>query len=72
MATTIQITERLQRELLRRKLYDGEAYEDVIWDLVEDDQELSEETKKELAHARAEIKAGRVHTLSQVRKKLGL
>jgi len=72
MATSIQISEKLQRELVKMKLYDKETYEDVIWDLIENVQELSEETKREIAEAREEIKEGRVHTLADVRKELGL
>ena len=72
MATSIQISEKLQRELVKRKLFDKETYEDVIWDLIENARELSEETKREIAEAREEIKEGRVHTLADVRKELGL
>lgn len=72
MATSIQISEKLQKELVKRKTFDKETYEEVIWDLVEDSQELSEQTKKEIAQARAEIKAGRTHTLADVKKELGL
>ena len=72
MATSIQISEKLQKELVKRKFFDKETYEEVIWDLIEDTQELSEETKKELAEARAEIKAGKYHTLAEVKKELGL
>lgn len=72
MATTIQITETLQKELSQKKLYENETYEGVIWDLIEDSEELSEETKKEIELARKEIKAGKVHPLSEVKKKLGL
>ena len=72
MATTIQISEDLQTELSKRKLFGRETYEEVIWDLVEDTQELNEETKKEIAEARAEIQQGKYHTLEQVKKKLGL
>lgn len=72
MATTIQISEKLQGELNKRKISDRETYEDVIWDAMEDTMELSEETKKEIEHARAEIKAGKFHTLSEAKKKLGL
>jgi F0F1-type ATP synthase membrane subunit b/b' len=39
---------------------------------VEDSQELSEQTKREIAQARAEIEAGKSHTLAQVKKELGL
>ncbi|MCG2735252.1 MAG: hypothetical protein L6282_02540 [Candidatus Methanoperedenaceae archaeon] len=72
MATTIQISADLQKELTNRKLSDKETYEEVIWDMIEDSQELNEETKKDIAEARAEIKAGRFHTFSQVKKELGL
>lgn len=72
MATSIQISGNLQQELLKRKLFDSETYEEVIWDMVEDSQELNEEVKKEIAEARAEIKAGRFHTLAEVKRELGL
>lgn len=72
MATSIQISENLQTELTKRKFYDRETYEEVIWDMVEDSQELSEEAKKEIAEARAEIKSGRSYTLAEVKKELGL
>ena len=38
----------------------------------EDLMELSEETKRDIARAREDIKAGRVYTYEQVKKKLGL
>jgi len=72
MDTTIQISKRLQKELLKRKFFDKETYEEIIWSMIEDNEELNAETKKELAEARAEIKAGKVHTLAKVKKELGL
>ena len=72
MDTSIQISKRLQKELLKRKFFDKETYEEVIWDMIEDNEELNAQTKKELAEARAEIKAGKVHTLAKVKKELGL
>ena len=72
MVTSIQISEKLQKELVRRKIFDKETYEEVIWDLVEDTQELSEQTKKEIEQARIEIGAGKSHTLAYVKKELGL
>ncbi|MCL5679412.1 MAG: hypothetical protein M0Z77_07300 [Thermoplasmatales archaeon] len=71
MPTTIQVSEKLQKELSRRKLYSKETYEEVIWDLMEDSHELDEETRKELAQARQEIKEGKYHTLEEVKKELG-
>lgn len=72
MATTIQISGDLQNELSKRKFSERETYECIIWDLIEDSKEINEETKKELAESRAEIKEGRFHTLEQVKKKAGL
>lgn len=70
MATTIQISPVLQEELNKRKFFDRETYEEVIWDLIEDTLEINETTKKELTDARAEIKAGKFYTLEQVKKEL--
>ena len=72
MATTIQVSEELVRTLKKRKQYDKESYEEVIWNLVEDTLELNEETKKDIEQARAEIKAGKFYTHEQVKKRLGL
>ena len=70
MSTTIQISDILHNELDKRKLFDRETYEDVIWNLVEDTKELNAQTKKEIAEARAEIKAGKFHTLAQVKSQI--
>jgi hypothetical protein len=72
MDTSIQISKKLQQELLKRKFFDKETYEDIIWDIIEDTAELNEQTKKDIAEARAQIKAGKVHTLAKVKKELGL
>jgi hypothetical protein len=72
MDTTIQISKRLQQELLKRKFFNKETYEEIIWDIIEDTSELNEQTKKDIAEARAQIKAGKVHTLAKVKKELGL
>ena len=71
MATTIQVSRDLLETLQKRKLYDKESYEEVIWDLVEDSMELSEETKRNIEKSRAEIKAGKTYTHEQVKKMLG-
>ena len=72
MATTIQVSRDLLETLQKRKLYDKESYEEVIWDLVEDSMELSEETKRDIEKARAKVRAGKVYTHEQVKKRLGL
>lgn len=72
MATTIQISEELKKELSKKKLYSAESYEDVIWDLMEDTMELSEETKKNMERSRKEIERGEFITHKQLKKELGL
>jgi len=72
MVTTIQISSDLLKKLKQRKMYNKESYEEVIWDLLEDTMELSEETKQNIKKAEADIKAGKVYTHEQVKKELGL
>jgi len=70
MDTTIQISNALKNELLKRKFFNKETYEEVIWDLIEDNKELSEQTKKEIAQSRAEYKAGKTHSLDKIKKEM--
>ncbi|MEA3457377.1 MAG: hypothetical protein U9R21_01715 [Candidatus Thermoplasmatota archaeon] len=70
MDTTIQISNALKKELLKRKFFNRETYEEVIWDLMEDNQVLSEQTKKEIAQSRAEYKAGKTHNLAEIKKEM--
>ena len=72
MATTIQISERLLKELKQKKMYDKESYEELIWDLLEDTMELSEETKRHIRKSEKEIREGKTVTLVEVKKKLNL
>lgn len=72
MVTTIQVSKNLLETLKKRKLHNNESYEEVIWDLIEDTTELSEETKREIGQARVEVKKGKFYTLNQVKKELGL
>ena len=72
MVTTIQITKDLQSELGKRKMFDNETYEEVIWGLIEDTMELSEETKRDIKQAEKEFKEGKFYTHEEVKKELGL
>ena len=72
MATTIQVSEKLLKELKTRKMYDKESYEELIWDLLEDTMELSEQTKKNIKQSEKEIREGKTVTLEQVKKELGI
>lgn len=70
MVTTIQISKDLSNNLQKMKIFSRESYEDVIWGLIEDRMELSEQTKKNIKEAEADIKAGRVHKWEDVKKEL--
>lgn len=72
MVTTIQVSDDLKKELSKRKLFDNESYEEVIWGLVEDTMELSEETKRDIKQAEKEYKEGKFVTHEQLKKELGL
>ena len=72
MATTsIQISQDLQKELNRMKLYDRETYEEVIWNIIEDTKELSEQTHAEIAQARKEMARGEFISFADVKKRYG-
>jgi len=72
MATTIQVSTKLMKELKNRKIYGKESYEEIIWDLLEDSMELSEETKRHIEQSEKEIKEGKTVSLAQIKKELGL
>lgn len=71
MVTSIQVSEQLKKTLEKRKLSDNESYENIIWDLIEDSLELSEETKKDIEKSRKDIKEGKTKSLEKVKKELG-
>ena len=72
MATTIQVSTKLMEQLKNRKLYDKESYEEIIWNLLEDTMELSDETKKRIEKSAKEAAQGKTIPLSEVKNKLGL
>lgn len=69
VSTTIQISSELQQELNKMKLFNRETYEEVIWNIIEDSKELSEQTKKDMELSRKEISKGEFVTLSDLKKK---
>jgi len=72
MVTTIQISEELREKLALRKMSSKDSYEEVIWDLLEDTMELSNQTKKEIEISRKEFKEGKFMTHAQLKKELGI
>ena len=53
------------------KIHNKESYEEIIWDLIEDRLEFSDETKKNIEESRRQIAEGKYKTLEQVKKELG-
>ena len=72
MATTIQISNELLNKLQMMKMHVKESYEDLIWDLIEDRMEFSDETKKNIADAEKDLAEGRTHRWEDVKKELGI
>ncbi len=71
MVTTIQIKENIKSTLNKMKLFERETYNDVLERLIEDVQELNEETKKEIESAIEEIRNGKYVTHEKLAKELG-
>lgn len=72
--STIKLSKKLKNDLKKQMNHAGETYEDVIARLlkVTQDDVLSREVIKNIEQGVADIKAGRVYTSEQVKKKLGL
>ena len=70
MVTTIQVSGGLLNVLKEMKMYNKESYEEIIWDLVEDRAEFSEETKKRIEQSQKEIKEGNVVSLEEIKVRL--
>jgi len=68
MDTTIQISKDLLEKLRLMKIHNKESYEDLIWDLIEDRMEFSEETKKNLKEYEKDIKEGRTDKFTNLEK----
>jgi predicted CopG family antitoxin len=54
MSTTIQISDNVKKSLDKMKIFHRETYNEVITDMMEDNLEMNEKTKKELAEAEKE------------------
>lgn len=70
METTIQVSKQLMEKLAKMKMHEKESYESIIWDLIEDRLELSKETKTNIANSEAEIKAGKIISLEEIKRKM--
>jgi len=54
--TTIQLSSELVERLQKMRMHSKESYENIIWDLVEDRMQLSEETKKAINEYEEDLK----------------
>jgi len=71
MVTTIQIKDEIKVVLNQMKLFERETYNDVLERLIEDFQELNEETRREIKSAIKEIESGKYVTHEKLAKELG-
>lgn len=72
METSIQVSKDLLEKLKSMKIYSKESYEDIIWDLIEDRLELSEETKKAIVEYEKNLGSVKLHKWDDVKGELGL
>lgn len=73
--TTIQISVELLKKLQQMRMHEKESYENILWDLVEDRMQLSEETKKAIAEYEKDVKEknwSNFVPLEEIRKRTGL
>ncbi|AKB84019.1 hypothetical protein MSBR3_3441 [Methanosarcina barkeri 3] len=69
--TTIQVKQSTKEALEKMKIYKRETYNEVLERLLEEVQELNEETKKEIELARKAVKEGRYITHEDLKKEIG-
>lgn len=73
--STIKLSKKIKNDLKKQMSHAGETYEDVITRLLkitQEDDVLSKQVIKNIEDGIADIKAGRVYTSEQVKKRLGL
>jgi hypothetical protein len=68
--TTIQVKQSTKEALEKMKIYKRETYNEVLERLLEEIQELNEETKKEIELARKAVKEGRYITHEDLKKEI--
>ena len=72
MPTTIQISDSVKKMLDRMKIIERETYNNVIEIMIEDNLQLSEQTKKDFEIARKQGERGEVFTQEEVEREFGL
>ena len=69
MATTIQISDEVKKALEKMRIFERETYNEVIENMIEDQLEINEKTKKELSERR---NSKEFVSLEDVEKELGI
>ena len=69
--TTIQVSKKTKESLEKMKISTRDSYNDVIEQLIEDSQELSDHAIKDLEEALDDEKKGRVISHAEVGKRMG-
>ena len=69
MSTTIQISNNVKQVLDRMKIFKRETYNEIIENMIEDNLELNEKTKKEIEERR---KSKDFVSMEEVEKEFGL
>ena len=70
MATSIQVSRRLQQQLQKRKLTGKETYEEIIWGLLEDTAEMHTAVKKAMIRARRDVKQQNLRAFFSLQREL--
>ena len=68
----IHVSADLKQVLKKMKVSSKETYEEIIWNMIEDKKELSEQTKKDILKAREEVAKGHFVKLEDLNKKYGI
>lgn len=66
MPTTIQISDELLEALKKRKMHSKESYEEIIWDLLEDQMVLKDEIIEAIEKGKKEYLKGEYQTMEDV------
>lgn len=66
--TTIQISTNVQQKLEKMKIYARESYNEIIERMMEDEMEINEQTKKDIAEARK----GKSVSHEEVKRRFGV
>ena len=70
--TLIKVTPELKTALMMQKIIDSESFEEVIWDLIEDRLEPSDETLAKIAKSRKQISDGKTISFEKLKTELNL